>query len=134
MAYESGSGTLEELAEDFHVSLGWAKKVSAAYTRTGRMERRVHRPGRKPKVGDGERALLRKWLEEQPDLTLAELQVRLHQQAGVKVHPACICRWLRRMGQRLKKSRSTPKSETPKRTSNGAANSPKRSVASPRNG
>ena len=36
-AYEQGYGTLEELAAEFRVSLGWAKKVSAAYTRTGSM-------------------------------------------------------------------------------------------------
>jgi len=28
-AYDEGEGTLEELAEQFRVSLGWAKKISA---------------------------------------------------------------------------------------------------------
>jgi hypothetical protein len=30
----------------------------------------------KPKIGTAGQVLLRRWLEEQPDLTLAELQVR----------------------------------------------------------
>ena len=38
-AHEGGKGTLEELAEKFGVSLGYAKKISAARRRTGRMER-----------------------------------------------------------------------------------------------
>ena len=72
-AYEQGYGTLDELAAEFRVSLGWAKKISAAYTRTGSMARPAYKPGRKPKIGAPEQALPRQWLEEQPDLTLAEL-------------------------------------------------------------
>ena len=34
-AYEQGKGTLGELAEQFGVSQGWAKKISATRTRTG---------------------------------------------------------------------------------------------------
>jgi transposase len=123
IAYENGDGTLEELAEDFHVSLGWAKKISAAHTRTGVMERRVHRPGRKATVGEEQRKQLLSWVANEPDLTLAQLQIRLDQQAGVAVSQVAIWRWLKRLGLRLKKSHSTPRSETPKRTSSGAGSS-----------
>ena len=102
-AYEQGYGTLEELAAEFRVSLGWAKKVSAAYTRTGSMAGPTYKPGRKPKIRAAEQALLRQWLAAQPDLTLAELQIKLDEQAGVKIHNSCLCRWLKRMGLRLKK-------------------------------
>jgi transposase len=34
-------------------------------------------PGRSPKIEAAEQALLRQWLKEKPDLTLAEFQVRL---------------------------------------------------------
>ena len=37
-AYDEGEGTLEALAEQFRVSLGWAKKISARRTRTGAMD------------------------------------------------------------------------------------------------
>jgi transposase len=114
--YEQGYGTLEELAADFRVSLGWAKKVSAAYTRTGSMAQPSYQPGRKPKIGSVEQALLRQWLQEQPDLTLVELQLRLNQQAQVQIHISCLCRWLKRMGERLKKSRSTRRNATLPRT------------------
>jgi transposase len=114
--YEQGYGTLEELAVDFRVSLGWAKKVSAAYGRTGSMAPTTYQPGRKPKIGATEQALLRRWLEEQPDLTLAELQIRISQQAQVQIHSSNLCRWLKRMGLRLQKSRSTRPSATRLRT------------------
>jgi transposase len=114
--YEQGYGTLEELAAEFRVSLGWEKKVSAAYARTGSMARPAYQPGRKPRIGAAEQTLLRQWLKEQPDLTLAELQVRLNQQAQVQIHVSCLCRWLKRMGERLKKSRSTPPNATRPRT------------------
>src|SRR5271166_4614885 len=44
-AYEQGKGTLGELAEQFGVSEGWAKKISAARTRTGQIERPAWRRG-----------------------------------------------------------------------------------------
>ena len=122
-AYENGDGTLEELAENFHVSLGWAKKISAAHTRTGVMERQVHRPGRKAMVGEEQRNQLLSWIANEPDLTLAQLQLRLKQQSGVAVSQVAIWRWLKRLGLRLKKSHSTPRSETRKRTSSGAGSS-----------
>jgi hypothetical protein len=34
-AYDQGEGTLQELASRFVVSVGWAKKISAARNRTG---------------------------------------------------------------------------------------------------
>ena len=45
-AYDQGEGSLGELASRFVVSLGWAKKISAARNRTGRPERVPHRPRR----------------------------------------------------------------------------------------
>ncbi len=38
-AYERKEGSLPELARRFSVSLGWAKKVSAYRTRTGKIDR-----------------------------------------------------------------------------------------------
>ena len=124
-AYENEEGTLEELAEDFRVSVGWAKKISAARTRTGVMERTVHRPGRKATVDEERRKLLLSWIAKEPDLTLVQLQLRLDQQAGVRVSQVAIWRWLKRLGLRLKKSHSTPRSETRKPTSSGAGSSSK---------
>jgi hypothetical protein len=51
LAYDQGQGTLEELASRFLVSLGWAKKISAARNCAGQAERVPHKPGSKPRAG-----------------------------------------------------------------------------------
>jgi hypothetical protein len=49
-AHQDGEGTLEELAEQFRVS-AWARKISACFHRTRKMERPEGQPrGRKSKV------------------------------------------------------------------------------------
>lgn len=78
-AHEQGQGTLEELAEEFGVSLGFAKKISAALRRTGRMERREQRHGRINQGTPLVQERLREWLREQPDRTLGELQRQLRE-------------------------------------------------------
>ena len=51
LAYDQGEETLEELADRFLVSVGWAKKISAQRNRTGQAERVPHQPGRKSRAG-----------------------------------------------------------------------------------
>jgi transposase len=83
--HQAGDETLEDLADRFEVSLGWVKKISAAFTRTGKMERpRPARLGRKSKMTPELDAWIRTAVAGQPDLTLAELQFRLG--SGSAVH------------------------------------------------
>ena len=49
------------------------------------MERIPHHPGRKPKFTEAIRQRLRGWLQQRPDLTLAELQEKLLRQAQLGV-------------------------------------------------
>ena len=119
-AYDQGEGTLEELASRFVVSVGWAKKISAMRHRTGQAERVPHKPGRKPHAGVEAQQQVRAWFVQQPDLTLAEVQQKLLSEAGVLLSLPQVWKLLRKLGLRLKKSRSTPPSETPKPTANSA--------------
>jgi len=119
-AHEQGQGTLEELAEEFGVSLGFAKKISAALRRTGRMERSEQRHGRPNQVTPLVQERLREWLREQPDRTLAELQRQLREQSQVSVSVPRLWVVLQQMKLRLKKSRSTPMSRTGRKTGSGA--------------
>ena len=119
-AYDQGEGTLEELASRFLVSVGWAKKISAARNRTGQAERVPHKPGRKPHTGIKAQQQVRVWFVQQPDLTLAEVQQKLLSEAGVSLSLPQVWKLLRKLGLRLKKSRSTPPSEIPKPTVNSA--------------
>ena len=119
-AHEQGRGTLEELAEEFGVSLGYAKKISAALRRTGRMERIEQRHGRINQVTPLVQERLREWLRQQPDRTLAELQRQLREQRQVSLSIPRLWVVLRQMKLRLKKSRPTPRSRTRRKTGSAA--------------
>jgi transposase len=111
--YARGDGTEAQLAERFRVSLGYVKKIRRQQLRTGKMERIPHHPGRKPKFSEPIRERLRNWLRQEPDLTLGELQEKLRQQVQLRVSQPSLWVVLRKkMGLRLKKSRSTPRNRT----------------------
>jgi transposase len=62
-------------------------------------------------------------LKSKPDLVLRELREELERTTGVVVSHTQMWRVVRELGLRLKKSRSTPVSETPKRTARDAQSS-----------
>ena len=111
-SYEDGEGTLEELAGQFRVSLGWAKKISAARSRTGQIERPPWRRGPVSRVTVEVQDWIRGQIRRQSDLTLMELQSRLEKTKGCRLSIGRLWMALREMGLRLKKSHSTPKSKT----------------------
>jgi len=111
-AYEKKKGTLEQLAERFEVSVGWAKKISARRTRTGQIERPPWRRGPASRVTVAVQDWMREQIRGQPDLTLRELQQQLQQTQGLGLSIGRLWLALRQMGLRLKKSHSTPKSKT----------------------
>ena len=111
-AYLGKEGTREQMAARFRVSFGYVKKILRHYKRTQKMERTRHRPGRKPKFTPPIREQLRAWLKSQPDLTLRELQEKLWQEERLRSSQASLWTTLKKMGLRLKKSRSMPKSKT----------------------
>jgi transposase len=132
-AYDQGEGTLEELAGRFLVSLGWAKKISAARNRSGQAERVPHKPGRKPRVGAEQQKLVIAWVASQPDLTLVEIQTKLQTEAGITLGVPRVWRLLRKLNLRLKKSRSTPPNAIPKPIKRGAKSLSRKSARSRRN-
>ena len=97
-AYDEGEGTLEELAEQFRVSVGWAKKISARRTRSGEFDAPVWRHGPVSRLTPA----LQQWMQEQirgqPDLTLRELQQRLHEAKQVSLSMTRIWVALRQTG------------------------------------
>lgn len=116
-----GAGSLAKLAERFGVSLGWALKISATLSSTGKMERPAGgKRGPTSKVTAEVEQDLRNWIRERADLTLAELQLRLYEQRKLEISLARLWQVLGKMGLRLKKSRSTPPSRTPLQASSSA--------------
>ena len=104
LAFEAGEGSLEELAEDFSVSYGYAKKIRQQQLRSGQMERqrRIY-PPQSPLHAERQKKLLA-WVGEQPDLTLLELQERLQRECDLQLSLSAIWHALKRLGLRLKKN------------------------------
>src|ERR1035437_10237161 len=132
-AYDQGDLSLEKLAVFIHVSAGWAKKISAARTRSGQCERPRFQPGRKAHTGPETHSQIRSWIGSQPDLTLVEIQTRLHRETAVTLSVPQVWHLLKKLGLRLKKSRSTPSSATRKPTKSGVKSLSQRSARSRRN-
>lgn len=120
-AYAAGRGTLQELAAQFGVSWGYSKKIRGQQLRTGRMERPPQgRHGPVSQVGSGVQQQLRSAVRQRPDVTLAELQPQVEKATQLRLSRSLVWLWLRRLGLRHKKNRSTPRSRTRARTSGGA--------------
>ena len=111
-SYEDGEGTLEELAEQYRVSLGWAKKISAARSRTGQIERPPWRRGPVSRETAEVQDWIREQIRRQSDVTLMELQAGLEKAKGCRLSIGRLWMALRDLGLRLKKSHSTPRSKT----------------------
>jgi transposase len=62
-------------------------------------------------------------LKAKPDLVLRELREELERTTGVAISRTQMWRVVRELDLRLKKSRSTPPSETARRTAGGAKSS-----------
>ena len=118
-AYDRGEGSLRELAERFGVSSPYAWKISAQRTRTGQVERVEQRHGPESKVTGAVEQQLRRWVRQQPDLTLAEIRERLWETARLPVSVPRVWQVLRRLQLPLQKSHCTPRNKTPRRSSGG---------------
>jgi transposase len=131
-AYEAGAGSLRELAEQFRVSLPYGKKIRAQQLRSGQKERPAQsHHGPLSRVTEAAQARLRHWLQQEPDLTEAELRERL-QASGIAVCKSRVGQVLRQLGLRRKKNPSMRKNATLRRTNNDAKSSAKESARSRR--
>lgn len=112
-AHQRAEGSLAQLAKRFCVSLAWAKKISANLRRTGQMERAPGgRRGPTSKITAEIEQELKDWIGKQADLTLAELRLRLYERRKLEISLSHLWTVLKRIGLRLKKSRSMPLSKT----------------------
>jgi len=123
LAYDQGEETLGELADRFLVSVGWAKKLSAQRNRSGHAERVPHQPGRKWRAGAEVQREVMDWVASKPRSDLAQLQARLHSEAGLSLSLGRIWHLLKKLGLRLKKSHSTRSSAIARPTASGVKNS-----------
>ena len=106
-ACDAGKGT-KEVARLFEVSPAWVRRLKQRRRELDTIEPLPKKNGPDPKLTPQHRIRLREAVEQQPDLTLAELKHRLKLSASVPT----ICRVLRALGLSFKKSRSSPMSRT----------------------
>ncbi len=126
-SYDRGKASLRELAEQYGVSLGWAKKISARRTRTGQIDFVPYHRGRKSRVTEEVQQWLRARVRKQPDLTLVELQQRLAREQKVQLSVAGLWWALKKLSLRLKKSHSTPANGRRRKRSSGGKRGRKKS-------
>jgi len=132
-AYAAGKGSQAALAQWFGVSLGWVEKVCRQQRQSGQADRIEQRHGPVSRVDGAAQACLLRAIADRPDLTLVELQRILAEQRGIRLCVAQVWNVLKRLGVRLKKSRSTPPSATPKPIAKSGKRSSSASVRSRRN-
>src|SRR5258705_761309 len=120
LAYDRGEDTLEELADRFLVSVGWAKKISAQRNRSGQAERVPHQAGRKWRAGAEAQRQVMDWVASKPDLTLAQLQARLYNEAGISLSLGRVLGPFKKMCLSLEKRKSTRTSGAPEPNASGA--------------
>ena len=116
-SHAAGKGSVEELADRFGVSARWAWKVMSAYKRSGSTERAPQRRHGVVPMAVQEPVLA--LLQRRPDMVLRELQAELSA-SGHRISIAQLWRVGKKLGLRLKKSRSTQPSATRKKTATAA--------------
>lgn len=100
-ARESGLSALKT-AERFSVGVSTVRRLFIQWRESGSLEPRHHK-GPKPKLDDSACDLMRGWLQEQNDLTLGELCLRLSEH-GYEVTLQAVFYCLKRIGLSYKKN------------------------------
>lgn len=100
-----------EIAKLFHVSEFTVYHLAEQKRKTGSVALRTSHCGRKPVLNDEDRKRISQRIDEQPDITLAELRTAL----GLKASVQTLSRVIRAMGYRVKKkSLSASEKERPR--------------------
>ena len=120
-AYDRKTGTQEEVAGRFDVSVSWLKKLLRFRRAKGSIAPKPHGGGWTPKFSGERLEELKKAVEQDPGATLEELLER----SKVKASIMAVQRALLRLDCRRKKSRSTPQNKNARMSkpdvSNGAS-------------
>jgi transposase len=98
-ACDEQRGTRAQMAELFHVSVSWVRRLLQRRRETGSLAPRPHAGGPAPKMDPDRCDRLLVLVTQQPDATLAELRDRLQ----APVHSSTIARTLTRLGITVKK-------------------------------
>lgn len=112
-AHERGMGSQREIADFFGVSLSFVEKLLQQVRSTGNAAAKKQGRGPSTRLNSVTQQHVRHLVEQQRDITLAELVDQLDCTTGVRVSRSTLCRLLQRLGIPLKKRPFMPVSETP---------------------
>jgi len=108
-AYESGEGTVEDVADQLGVGTAFVKKMLRLH-RGGESLEPKHGGGAQAKLTAEARAQLRAAVKTRPDATLGELREVLSSVCQVEVSAPTVCRELQKLELPRKKRVSSPAS------------------------
>ena len=106
-AYESGAGTIEEVAEQFGVGTAFGKKRLRVH-RTGESLEPKHGGGAQAKLNVAAREQLGAAVKARPAATLDELKAELRRAGQVEVSAPTVCRELQKLELPRKKRAASP--------------------------
>jgi transposase len=129
-AYVRRLGSQRALADLFGVSLSFVEKLLRRHRTTGDLAPKPHAGGQGPRLDAAAGTPVRRLVQANGDITLAELCARVAAAAGARVSVATMCRVLQRLGLPRKKSRSTPASVIRRASSTRARTTARRSQRS----
>ncbi|MCD8349767.1 MAG: hypothetical protein LUC93_04055 [Planctomycetaceae bacterium] len=95
--------TQGEIAEELAVSKGWVNKVLQCYGTYGELFPPRKKTGRPSKLTEQDRELLRTWVNEAPNLTLAQFAAKMTAHIGVDITQWNIFTYFKAMGFSHKK-------------------------------
>ena len=103
------SGSSAEVAETFHCSESWVRRLTQQLRETGSIAvKSSARTDDQRSYNDRDEAKIRRLIKRKPDSTLAEVAAAIRKPASL----ATVCRTLRKLKLPRKKSRRTPPSAT----------------------
>ena len=113
LAYESGEGTLDEVADTFGVGRCTVARMMKLWRAGHDLAPLPHGGGYPATLNEKLLTLLARQVAAQPDATLSELAAHLKKKAKVEVHLSTVCRALQKLGlPRKKKPRGCRKSRS----------------------
>ena len=112
LAKKAQGATQTKIAADLAVSLGWVNKVLQCHAAHGALIPPRRKPGRAPKLKPQHLTLLREWLTEHPELTLAQLAEKMAEQIHGPVNTSNIFQALKTLGYTYKKNDRTRRART----------------------
>ncbi len=96
-AYNNQEGSQREIAQRFCVSLSFIQNLLKRYRNSGTLDPRPHGGGQSPKLNQDQMKVLAQLLQENPNLTLAQLCHKLELMIGVRISRATMGRIIKKL-------------------------------------